>query len=1196
MFWSIVFFELRYQLRQPLFWLVGLLFGLMTFGATSSDTVQIGGAIGNVHRNAPFVILQMSAVLSIVGIFLIVAFVASALLRDFERGTHELFFSRPVKERDLLLGRFVGSVTVASLCFAGALLGLVIGSWMPWIDPERLGPFRIGPYLFAIAFFVVPNFVFAGAVFFSLAAKTRSIMSTYMGVIGFFALYVLSGQMLSDVENAELAAMLDPFGAGALGFVTRYWTIVERNGSLPEIGGILLWNRLLWVGLGIAVLAFTVARFRYAKAAAPKKRRRKEMAEAAEDRPSGLVGQLPSRPIVRPAWTSAAARTQLAATIRLELRTVLRSVPFLVMLAFALFNIIAGSGFVDRIFGTTVHPVSHLMLQAIQGSYAFMLVIILTFYGGEMIWRERSMELDGVFDALPTPDWLPVLGKLIALWIVTILFLAGGVVSAVGIQLWKGFTGIEPMVYLKGSFFLAVPFLLVACLSIFFQVLADGKFGGYALMILYLVSGIVFGALDLQHNLYNFAGPGGAPYSDMNGYGHFVEPALWFWTYWSFFSLGLIVLAVLLRTRGTDRSWALRFAEARRRFRGPLPAIAGVAALGFVATGSWIFYNTNVLNEYLPNDESEARQARWEKDYSQYEGLAQPRILAVDSKVDIFPDQRRVDVEGTYRLVNRSGEPISEWHVIIPPGVEVDRLDLPEHTVRVDDRELGYSILELARPMEPGEEVEIAFDLRVENPGFVNHASNTSIVGNGTFFNNRSVFPSFGYTRGAELVDRGLRREHDLEPDRRWPKIDDEDARGNTYISTDTDWIDFQTVVSTSSDQIALSTGNLVEEWTEGDRRYFRYVMDVPMLGFWPYLSARYEVQRDRWNDIDLEIYYHPGHEYNLDRMMDAMKKSLAEFEASFSPYQHDYVRIVEFPRYAQFAQAFAGTIPFAESIGFIARLDEDDEDAIDYPFYVTSHEVAHQWWAHQVIGAAVQGATLLSETLAQYSALQVMENEYGSEHMTRFLRFELDSYLQGRGGELVEEMPLALVENQQYVHYRKGSIQTWALRDLIGEEAMDGVISDYVAEVAYQQPPYTVSRELTQRFDALIEEHPRLDQEVLEDLFERIVLFENEVSEATWEETDDGRYRVRISAKARKLRADGQGIETEVPVADWIDVAVFGDDDEVLFLEKRRVEEAEPVFEVVVDAEPKRVGFDPYHKLIDRNPEDNTARATQAG
>jgi ABC-2 type transport system permease protein len=403
-------------------------------------------------------------------------------------------------------------------------------------------------------------------------------------------------------------------------------------------------------------------------------------------------------------------------------------------------------------------------------------------------------------------------------------------------------------------------------------------------------------------------------------------------------------------------------------------------------------------------------------------------------------------------------------------------------------------------------------------------------------------------------------------------------------------------IVSTSADQIAISPGYLQKEWTEGDRRYFHYKMDAPILAFFAYLSARYEVVRDEWKGVAIEVYHQPGHEYNVDRMINSIKKSIDYFGENFSPYQHRQARIIEFPLYRRFAQSFPNTIPYSESIGFIARV-EDEED-IDFPFYVTAHEMAHQWWAHQVIGGNVQGATMLSESMSQYSALMVMEKEYGPEKMRRFLKYELDGYLRRRGGELIEEQPLFLVENQQYIHYQKGSVATYALRDYLGEETVNRALARYIEQVAFQEPPFTTTLDL---LAILREEAGEEHGELIADLFERITLFDNRVEEASYTEQDDGTFLVRLETRARKVYADGEGVETEVELDDWMDVAVFGEKEEdgakdgkVLFLEKRRVTEAEPTFEVVVAERPVRAGIDPYNKLVDRNTKDNVKKVSE--
>ena len=302
-----------------------------------------------------------------------------------------------------------------------------------------------------------------------------------------------------------------------------------------------------------------------------------------------------------------------------------------------------------------------------------------------------------------------------------------------------------------------------------------------------------------------------------------------------------------------------------------------------------------------------------------------------------------------------------------------------------DDEPLGYRIYRLDQSLQPGEQRDFRFKLDFHPNGITNQVAQTQIVGNGSFFNSQ-MFPSFGYDERAQIDDRNDRRKRGLGEPMRMPKLEDQAARANTYLTDDADWIDFKASICTAPDQIALAPGYLQKEYTRNGRRCFDYAMDRPMLDFYAFLSARWQVKKGAYKNIPIEIYYDPKHPYNVDRMIESVQKSLAYYEANFTPYQHHQVRIIEFPGYQSFAQSFANTIPYSESIGFIADL-RDKED-IDYVFYVTAHEVAHQWWAHQVIGANVQGATVLSESLAQYSALMVMEHEYGRGQMRQFLKY----------------------------------------------------------------------------------------------------------------------------------------------------------------------------------------------------------------
>jgi ABC-2 type transport system permease protein len=630
---------------------------------------------------------------------------------------------------------------------------------------------------------------------------------------------------------------------------------------------------------------------------------------------------------------------------------------------------------------------------------------------------------------------------------------------------------------------------------------------------------------------------------------------------------------------------------ARERFRETAPRVALATSLtAFAALGAWIFYNMNVLNRYVPGDLQKERMADYEKSYREYKDMAKPHITSVRADVDIYPEQRSVAIRGTYSLENRTSQPISELHVSLDPSITVNRLEFPAHEIVKADTTHGYTIYRLTTPLQPGESLEFAFDLLNESRGFPLDGGDTSIVHNGTFFNNFSALPQFGYSPRRELSDRNDRRKYGLEDRPRMAKVDDESARANNYFIDSGDWVDFETTVSTSDEQIALAPGYLQREWKENGRRYFHYKTESKVLPFFSWLSANWQVKRDRWNDVAIEVYYDAKHPYNVDRMIESTKKSLDYFSRNFSPYQFRQFRILEFPGYSSFAQAFAGTIPYSEAIGFIADLRNKDD--IDYVFYVTAHEAAHQWWAHQVIGANVQGSTMLSESLSQYSALMVMEHEYGPHKMRRFLKYELDKYLSGRAGERVVELPLALNEDQGYIHYRKGSVIFYALKDAIGEDTLNTVLARFIKDKGFQNPPYTTSREFLRylREGTDPKFHPFID-----DLFEKIVFFDHRVTSAEASKLEDGKYRVKLDLHAGKLVADGTGAETEEAVDIWVDIGIFArppggneSDEKVLYLHKHRITQAQTSLEIVVDEVPFDAGIDPYNKLVDRNSADN--------
>src|SRR6185369_4342483 len=216
----------------------------------------------------------------------------------------------------------------------------------------------------------------------------------------------------------------------------------------------------------------------------------------------------------------------------------------------------------------------------------------------------------------------------------------------------------------------------------------------------------------------------------------------------------------------------------------------------------------------------------------------------------------------------------------------------------------------------------------------------------------------------------------------------------------------------------------------------------------------------------------------------------------------------------------------------------------------------------------------------------------YGPDMIRKFLKYELDSYLRNRGGEVAEEQPLAKVENQGYIHYRKGSLVMYLLQDQIGEEAVNRALRKLLHDFAFKAAPYPTTLDLIADLRA---EAPADKQQLITDLFEKITLYDLKAKAATARRRPDGRYDVTLTVDARKLYASGRGQETAAPMSEALWLGVFTDKPgkkafgkaSVEALERRPVRTGLATYRFVVDKPPKYAGVDPYNLLIDRNSDD---------
>lgn len=1201
MFTNIFIFELKYRLGRPATYVY--FFILFLFAFVSAIYGNVPGS-EKTYINSAYTLSVIILILSIFETMIASAVMGVPVYRDIEYNTQGYFMAYPINEKSYLLGRFAGSFVVLIFITLGVHFGMLLGSFFgPVFGTEeagRYGPFRYMYYIYPTLVFTIPNMFFTGTIFFSLVALTRKIYVTYVGSVLFFIGYLLANALTSDLDYRNIVDILDPFGLTAYINATKYWTPAEQNVTMVPLAGNLLWNRLLWGSISLVIFLYTLYRFNFQRFLAVKSRRNKKGEEVFESRKNLTL------PAVSKVFSQGLYFRQMFRLAGLEFRNIVRDIYFIAILLAGLLFLFLDGWFGSPTYGTPALPMTYYMLEVKDFNYIVFVFILIIFYTGEVVHRDKSVNYANISDALPVPNWLVYGSKILALIYICFILVNLVVVCGVLNQTIKGYFNYEFDKYFTDLYLIELPeYIQLVMLAFFVHILVNQKFVGHFVSIGIWV--LMFGLrniAEIDYNLFFYSSSPAYVVSDMNGFGHFFKPLFWFNAYWLSLGFFLVVIGNLFWQRGAESSWRARWQLARERWNG----ISGGAFLLFLAlfvcTGFYNYYNVSVLNTYQTAEKGRKRQVEYEKKYKKYERIAQPKISAVNLKADIYPEERRAWVEGKFTLVNKSNRPIDSLHLNFSgifgrTKMRKLRIGGKEPSILSNDTLLRYAIYQMPRKMLPGDTLLMEVSMDARYAGFTNSGTNSEIVENGTFFN-LGVFPSFGYSSQGELTSDKYRKKYGFKKkDYNLPEQNDPFGLNNFLFNDDGDYVTFEAVLSTSPDQIAIAPGYLQKEWIKNGRRYFHYKMNSEMDLFFNISSARYQVKREVWKGskgekVNIEIYHHPKHQYNVGRFVEAVKASLDYFNKNFTPYQYTQLRILEFPRYANFAQSFPNTVPYSESFGWVA--DFSDPNKTDYAFVVTSHEVAHQWWGHQITPSYTRGANQLSESMAEYSSLMVLKKEYGEEAIQKFLKYELDSYLRGRANEDKFEDNLLQNESRPYVWYRKGGLVLYALQDLIGEENLNRGFRNFLQNAAFRQKaPFATSNEW---YKYIKEVTPDSLRYFLTDNFEKICLYENRVTKAEATPLKNNQYKVKLTVQSKKIYYDGLGNEKgKGGSKDLIDIGIFTEDGKnkkgmnkkvPLYLKKHWLGPGEHTLELVITGKPVKAGIDPYNKLIDRIPDDN--------
>jgi hypothetical protein len=1212
MFKQLLKFETSYQAKQIGFWVVMVVMVIYGVGITLAPDIMGSGLSGSrLKANGAQMIAGGISAAYLPIIFFGGIFTVTGILRDKTSNMLEIIHATPVTTRDMTLSRMAGIFMVIVLSTFVFLLAQFLGQFSPSLDSETLGPIRPLYYLQPFLIFTLVNALFVTAFFTLIAGLTQNRVLVLVSAIGLFFYSIMIG-LTAEVDAPKwVQAVTDPFGSMAYSLDTNFWSPDERNTRMLPLTGYVGLNRLVWSVISIGTLALVFGRFKRGLLTGKTKLNRDAGMVATGEAYTGVAQSSGFMADVFAFWT----RTKF------EYLTTVKSVPFIILasLAAALFAFLI---IVTVFFSPQKLVPTSLFMSAIGfGSLLIPMIMILAFFSAEITFRDKGAKFNELLDSTGVRNWPILTSKWVALMGVVTTLCVIGMFIGMAIQTLVESPPIDFGLYLRYTFLSRLPnYLFLAALAMIIQIFAPNRIVGMLAAGGVLAATFFIGLLPFYHPLMGFSGTSPGSVSEISPYNNWIA-FKWFNTYWAMFVIAFAVLGVWLARRGLQTSLWMRLKNLRGNFSPTSGGIFALAIAGFIGTGTYIYKAYDAV-DWMNQKDRETRQVEGEKLFATEMKLPRPHTRAVNVDAQIFPSRQEALISGTMQLQNSSGEPITELYVRPSTGHEEDmRVLTIEGATEVTSgkniegdtieaiNEYDVRLFKFSPPLAVGKMVKLDFEVFLHGPRL---ADQSSVSKNGTFMNNYAGFrgsprvvPVFG-PPDLSIQSSKKRRKLGLEELEKLPEPLAEGSDMSLFggITGPADMIDFEGHICTEAPQIPIAPGNLISEETKDGRTCRTYQTTQPISNFFSMLSGEYAVTTGSWTAADgkvipISIYHAEHHDFSVQEMIEATQFSLSHYTEHFSPYQYDYVRIMEVP-FIGFAQAFAGTIPYSER-GFIMDSgDPDDVKTLDNASQTTMHEMGHQWFAHQIVPGFSRGYNVLSEGLTSYATMDAYEAKYGWDKAHYALENSTIAGLQGLAFmDSEKEVPLSKARDQQYLVYNKADWVLWSLKNYIGPQNMRDAMKGFLDDYGLKGAPYPTTKTLT---NVLREAAgPEYDQ-LITDQWDRMVWWKFAFGDngPTLTENADGTWKVSIPVsldkdiKTEEMKTSESWSDMDGEVLNEpLEIGLYSDVPKKLWsawsaLETVRVTKSEQTFTFNVAEKPTHIALDPRRLMLERNVDDN--------
>jgi ABC-type transport system involved in multi-copper enzyme maturation permease subunit len=1027
-----------HSFRRPLYWILLLILALLAWGlssghvAVSSGDSRVGGTKAWITSEFALTQLLTIVVFCSYSFFLAVA-AGLPIIRDDELKISELLHSTSLTVGEYVWGKFA-AVLASFLVVLGIHLGLMM-FFNQLVPNERSleirGPFELMNYLRPALVFAVPTLLFMGGTSFAIGAWSRQPILVFVVPValvmfcGFF-LWNWSPNWLDPRINQALM-LADPSG---FRWLNETWLKSDRgvdfyNSAQVPLDGLIVANRLLFAALGLACVGLCQLPMAATLRGSPRPRagwlskwwrRSPALAESVSPQPAPALAGLQMRTArPSPLWSVwLVARTELR-----ELRSQAGLYLFVPMI---LLQTIGNNSIAVGAFDTPLLVTSGTMAVSSINVLTLLVCLLLMFYTVESVQRDRTTGLASILYATPVRTPILLFGKALANSIVGALILLAALLGCLGVLLFQGQVALElwPFALVWGLLLLPT-FLLWTSFITATLALTGNRFTTFGIGLAVII-------YSLYRQLTN----------QMNWVGNWM---LWDAVRWSDMSvleldrtalilnrvlaLGLTVLFIMLAVRWFRRSDADPGRTLARLYPTALvgtglrllpyaivPLVAGVALYAEVYQG----FEGEVAKK--------AQKDYWRKNLATWKDVPLPVIAAVDVELDLEPAEGTLRVQGTFDLLNHRKSVIRQF-----PLTAGNHWENVTWTLNGADYEPeNHSLLYVFTPgggLAPGETVRIGFSFSGTFPKGISKNGkglDEFILPSGVVLT--SFRPSFVPVVGY-LEEVGIDKDNKYES-REYP---DDFYVGLTEPAFGTSRAFPTRVRITAPAEFTInSVGVLKRDEVANGRRTVEWRSDHPVR-FFNVVAGRWAVRRGQGTTV----YYHPGHDYNIDEISEALDAARKYYSDWFYPYPWQELKLSEFPDLASYAQGFPTNITFSEGIGFLTRSDAES----DVAFLVTAHEAAHQWWGNILTPGKGPNGNILAEGMAHFSTALLFDQVKGPRGRIEFLKGIESRYEKMRRKD--SERPLVKIDGSldgdTTVTYDKGGWVFWMLLRHMGRE-----------------------------------------------------------------------------------------------------------------------------------------------------------------